>query len=1365
MMKHTYRKLLGLLLTLTLILALAVPAFAAGTDAGRGLVKYLKYDPSVGGFVEDEASCTEITARTNVLLSGKWYVVHGEITMNGSMFLDGEANLILADGGKLTVTEGILVREDSALNIFAQSEGTGELYVTPGSMGAGIGGASGENAGDVTIHGGKVTAYGGWLGAGIGGADQGDSGNVTINGGIVTAYGGDSGAGIGGGSESYDGTVTINGGTVTAYGGEYGAGIGGGEDSSGTGVTINGGTVTAVAGLSADGIGGGLFGEAGTLTVGDGVEIKGGDNEASQSVLEAPYSRRYQYMTAVGPEPPVYARVSYQKYDLDAEGFVEDQANAIVIDESSTALSAGWYVAEGEITVADRIQIDGEVNLILADGAKLDAEEGIDVSEGNAFTVYGQENGTGELTAKSTHSCAGIGTADDWTTRTPSGPITIHGGNIKAIGGSDSAGIGGGRGRSNGTVTIYGGTVNASSIEMGPGIGCGDSAGGAGSVIIYGGTVNATGCVGSAGIGGARYCGGGDVTIYGGTVNATGSGSSAGIGGGHEGGCGNVTIYDGTVTAISLGDGAGIGGGVASGGGSVAIYGGNVIAIGSGIYDDEYSFARAEGIGHGPYSESSGSLTVGEGVVIMGGMDADSLAVLDSPFNTRWPYMTAIFQEPPATAEADYLEYDLTTKEFDEKTAECLVIDEDSTALSDGWYVVQDEVTIAERIEIDGDVNLILADGAELNAQKGIHVLDPNSLTIYAQTEGSGKLIAMAERHSAGIGMDDASDSVMDPIDGTSGPVTIHGGMIEATGGPSAAGIGGGYFGSGGTVTIYGGTVNASCEDGGAGIGGGYKGVASSVNIYGGTVYATGGPNAAGIGSGAYVNDGDGGSITIYGGNVVAQGGITANGIGSGYQSVGCTVTIYDGEVTATGGYGCAGIGGYRTPATTTIYGGKVTATGGDYAAGIGGNTSYGNGGITTIEGGVVIATAGGYGAAGIGGTTSSGNAGTTVIRGGDVTATGKQYGAGIGGGIGSYGGTVEISGGKVMAIGGQGAAGIGTGIIGELDGVTITGGDVTGVGGANGSRYAEGIGRGASAVKIVPLTVAEGLVVKGGMDADSLEPLDAPYETRPPYMTVKEVPVYSFVWSWDGDEPTVTLKLTWANGDQKTYPTQLGVTVTNDAVVYSVIAEAEGETYFTEKTVARTYTVQVTNGTITAGEKDSYSYGDTINLTANPAPDGQVFAGWYLNDELVSTSKVYGRVVDQDLVLEARYDDAPLPVEPVVTASDTPRTAAGNSVNYKTTLSVNWSVPDRCKLVEAGVIRAFAKSAPSQNTLVTKGTKKATSLKTANGTYKLTISVSGSTNTYNLYYVGYVVYKDASGNILTKYSEIGCNASPIAIS
>ena len=236
-----------------------------------------------------------------------------------------------------------------------------------------------------------------------------------------------------------------------------------------------------------------------------------------------------------------------------------------------------------------------------------------------------------------------------------------------------------------------------------------------------------------------------------------------------------------------------------------------------------------------------------------------------------------------------------------------------------GWYVVNSSVTISEPITVTGTVNLILADGCTLNAEKGIVVETGNSLTIYAQSVGTGTLNATGT-DSAGIGGAGRTDYGVDG--GSSGAITIHGGNITATS-QNGAGIGGGApwaganGGSGSNITIYGGSVTAQSTGtmGGAGIGGGGGsidgGTGESINIYGGTVNATGGNKGAGIGggSGSLSNtSGSGTNITISGGTVTAVGGNYAAGIGGGggyyysnnYGSGGCTGGT--GSVTISGG-------------------------------------------------------------------------------------------------------------------------------------------------------------------------------------------------------------------------------------------------------------------------------------------------------------------------------------------------------------------------------------------------------------------------------------------------------------------------------
>ena len=253
-----------------------------------------------------------------------------------------------------------------------------------------------------------------------------------------------------------------------------------------------------------------------------------------------------------------------------------------------------------------------------------------------------------------------------------------------------------------------------------------------------------------------------------------------------------------------------------------------------------------------------------------------------------------------------------------------------------------------------------------------------------------------------------------------------------------------------------------------------------------------------------------------------------------------------------------------------------------------------------------------------------------------------------------------------------------------------------------------------------------------------------------------REVISHSFLWSWEG-EPAATLRLEWSDGVLEEISMDVTPSEAQGVITYTATAEKDGTTYTSEKTVQRTYTVTVEGGSITSGEKDAYSYGDKIIVTAGPAPEGKAFAGWYIGEELVSTSEVYGRAVDRDLELVARYDVQPVVVKPTVTASNTQRTASGDG--YKTTLTVSWSVPKGYTMVEAGIYRAYANNQPSQATLVSKGSKKASTLKKANGVYNLNITIGAAKKNYGLYYVGYVTYKNARGETLTEYSTIGCSA------
>lgn len=107
-----------------------------------------------------------------------------------------------------------------------------------------------------------------------------------------------------------------------------------------------------------------------------------------------------------------------------------------------TAWESGWYVADGDVTIDSRVTVNGNVNLILKDGANLTVQGGISVPEGSMFTVYGQQNGTGNLTSIGTNGNAGIGGSK---ADVNFGTIILAAkGKIVAAGDTRAAGIGGG---------------------------------------------------------------------------------------------------------------------------------------------------------------------------------------------------------------------------------------------------------------------------------------------------------------------------------------------------------------------------------------------------------------------------------------------------------------------------------------------------------------------------------------------------------------------------------------------------------------------------------------------------------------------------------------------------------------------------------------------------------------------------------------------------------------------------------------------------------------------------------------------------------------------------------------------------------
>ena len=158
---------------------------------------------------------TEQTVEATLLTDGGWkdpgwYVVTGNIELDGFIAFRDSSKLILADDARLhLINYDLLCTGD--LTIYGQRNCTGQFVNTPGDNTYGI-----RTFGNLKICGGVIEAYASKSNAAIGTANTGLS--ITITGGKVTATGDPE---IGYGLEVLNGPLTITGGQFTATG-DYG---------------------------------------------------------------------------------------------------------------------------------------------------------------------------------------------------------------------------------------------------------------------------------------------------------------------------------------------------------------------------------------------------------------------------------------------------------------------------------------------------------------------------------------------------------------------------------------------------------------------------------------------------------------------------------------------------------------------------------------------------------------------------------------------------------------------------------------------------------------------------------------------------------------------------------------------------------------------------------------------------------------------------------------------------------------------------------------------------------------------------------------------------------------------------------------
>lgn len=294
---------------------------------------------------------------------------------------------------------------------------------------------------------------------------------------------------------------TSNGSNRTA--GYGNCGIGG----KGAKINIVGGNVYAVGGVDAHGI--------------YGSDIHLYWTNPTDSIYASSYSSTVQILSSFADKKNGAA---YNNSSVSASSLSGTTLKAAqIVDRNTTSMRNGAYVVYDNVNVIDRILAEGNVELYLARGGVLTADEGITVASSDTLNIYG--NG-GKLYA---------GTSNGYSSRAK----------------ENNAGIGSEKGNRAGTIIINSGTVYANGGKYAAGIG-----GSTADVQILGGNVNATGGFYGAGIGSGYKDSGSTVDILGGKVTATGGSSAAGVGSGKDAGNSSIrlsyTSSDDSITASSF---------------------------------------------------------------------------------------------------------------------------------------------------------------------------------------------------------------------------------------------------------------------------------------------------------------------------------------------------------------------------------------------------------------------------------------------------------------------------------------------------------------------------------------------------------------------------------------------------------------------------------------------------------------------------------------------------------------------------------------------------------------------------------------------------------------------------------------------
>jgi hypothetical protein len=733
-----------------------------------------------------------------------WYVVNSNVTISRQLSISGTVHLILADSKELTVNNSnasgsngyfsiYMVDGGSSLTVYSQSIGNdmGKLMAstTDGSF----------LVTSLTINGGQISVTGTTNGVYIN-----DGGSMVVNNGHVTIN-----------STEYNSHAINNTGLLHIYGGTV---IANGLDISKANPTVTAPTPrTLVYSGSAQ-----ELVTAGTTTHGTMIYSTDGSNysEAIPTGTEVgTYTVYYKVeegatWNAVDPQT-VSVTIKQGTSYVNAAGEQQLNVDAAAVTGSESSIGENnqtkWYVVTGTVSFSETLGINGDVNLILADNAEMTItadDNGIYMLDNSSLTIYTQSHGDNK--GKLTITGEGITILSNCS-------LTINGGHISVTASNHGVYIG-----SNSSMTVNNGDLTISSSNATAINDLSKYIYNGGTVRLYDNTssvhqaayVNAAGeqqasvdvtIVNNRNLGEAGqttwYFVNGDITFDGlldisGTVNliiADGKELTVNTSDTNYG----IYIQDNSSLNIytqSHGDSkgkltvsSGCPGVYMSGTGNLTINGG-LISITSRGYQNV-----------GVYFGSNGSMTINNGDVTITSQQNYAIAATDMAKVTKNGGKLVLNDFGVINDNVSYLDASGVSQSHN-----VIVLQNTNAnigASGETWYVVRGNTTFNNKIFINGNVNLILEDGAVMSIEDAsedysIYMNEGSSLTIYSQSTGDskGKLtttgaisIGSTSILTINGGEITATGDDNDHAFYIKGAMTINGGQVTATGGTHIA--------------------------------------------------------------------------------------------------------------------------------------------------------------------------------------------------------------------------------------------------------------------------------------------------------------------------------------------------------------------------------------------------------------------------------------------------------------------------------------------------------------------------------------------------------------------------------------------------